>query len=135
MGLGTTEDLAALTRAILQRLRDPQADFELQAYVQGESDTVWLSRRGPQVTLRALGPGGGEVDWHEAAFQRIDPQQAFWALAERINLVALYAGGPFPDDLMPLFRADESQPLATYKAEWPSWDTFLAWLRPAHRVE
>jgi len=121
-------DPGALTATILKRLRDPQADFQLQACVRGEDETLWLSRRGPRVTLTVLGPSGGELDWGESAFRDVDPQRAFDQLRERINLVVLHAGGPFPDDLMPLFLPDETQPVASYRAEWPSLEEFHAWL-------
>ncbi len=127
-------DLTTLTSAVLQRLRDPQADFELQAYIRNASETLWLSRRGPRVRLSVVGSGGGELEWEESSFRTVNPQLAFDALKDRIELVVLYAGGPFPDELMPLFVPDESQPVATYKAEWPSWDAFTDWLRPS-RVE
>lgn len=122
------EELAELTRAILARFHDPEAEFQLQAVVGGAEESVWLRRRGARVTLQVVGPGGGETDWKSSGFRDIDPQQAFQALRSRIDLVTLYAGGPFPDELMRLFVADETQPVASYKAEWPSWDAFEAWL-------
>jgi len=127
------QDLADLTRSILQRLRDPQADFRLQAMVRDQAQTLWLTRRGASVTLQVLDSGGAEVDWAESAFANLDPQRAFDQLGERITAVTLYAGGPFPDELMPIFVPDESQPLATYQAEWPGWPAFTAWLQPAAR--
>jgi hypothetical protein len=126
-------DLAELTSAIVARLRDPQADFQVQACARGEDESLWLTRQGNRVTLAIIGPGGGEVVWEESAFHDADPQQAFDQLGERIELVVLHAGGPFPDELRPLFVADESQPVARYKAEWPSWSAFRAWLGPAPR--
>lgn len=122
-------DLASLTTTVLQRLRDPQADFELQVYIRGESETLWLTRRGARVRLSAVGTGGGELDWQESAYRNVDPPLAFDELADRVDLVVLYAGGPFPDELMAQFLPDETQPIARYKAEWPSWDAFTAWLR------
>ncbi len=121
-------DLAQLTSGILARLRDPQADFQLQACARGEDESLWLTRQGTRVTLAVIGTGGGEILWQESAFRDADPQQAFDQLGERIELVVLNAGGPFPDELRPLFAADESQPVARYKAEWPSWSAFRAWL-------
>ncbi len=126
-------DLAALTATILKRLRDPQADFQLQACVRGEDETLWLTRRGARVTLTVLGPSGGELEWSESAFRDADPQRAFDELQARINLVVLHSGGPFPDDLMPLFLPDETQPVARYKAEWASWEAFDNWLASAGR--
>jgi hypothetical protein len=122
------EDLAELTRAILARFHDPEAEFQLQAVLGDADESIWLRRRGARVTLQVIGAGGGEADWKLSGFRDIDPQQAFHALRDRIDLVTLYAGGPFPDELMRLFVADETQPVASYKAEWPSWDAFEAWL-------
>ncbi len=122
------DDLTALTSMILRRLRDPQADFQLQASLRGMEESLWLTRRAAKVTLSVLGPGGGEVDWNESGLRDTNPQRAFDQLRDRIDLVVLHAGGPFPDDLMPLFLPDETQPLARYKAEWPSWDEFYRWL-------
>ncbi len=122
-------DLAALTGAILQRLRDPHADFRLQVYVRDTKETIWLERKGARVMLTVIGAGGGELDWSDSPFRAHDPQRAFAALQDRIDSVALYAGGPFPDDLLGIFLPDESQTLATYRAEWPSWNAFTAWLQ------
>jgi hypothetical protein len=122
------DDLAGLTRAILTRFHDPEAEFQLQAVVGGAEESVWLRRRGARVTLQVIGPGGGETDWKSSGFRDIDPQKAFHTLRSRIDLVTLYAGGPFPDELMRLFVPDETQPVASYKAEWPSWDAFEGWL-------
>lgn len=121
--------LADLATAILLRLRDPDADFELQALVRGETDAVWLWRRGARLVLRVIGPGGGEVEWEESAYRSEDPDGAFDALADRIDLVVLHAGGPFPEDLIEVFRPDESGPTVRYRAEWAAWDDFKRWLR------
>ena len=120
--------LPALAASVLARLRDPEADFELQALVRGEDESVWLVRRGARLTLRVLGPGGGEIDWAASAYRGLDPQLALDGLGERIDLVVLYAGGPFPDDLMPVFVPDESGPTVRYRATWESWPAFRAWL-------
>lgn len=127
------DELARLTSAILQRLRDPQADFRLQAIVRDQGHTLWLTKRASSVSLVVLDAGGAEVDWAESAFRDLNPQQAYDQLADRIIMVALYAGGPFPDDLMAVFVPDESQPLATYKAEWHDWPAFTSWLKAPAR--
>ncbi len=130
-GSDISEDLTALTRQILHRLRDPQADFQLQAHVRDQSETIWLIRRGASVSLQVLDSGGAEVDWGRSAFASADPQRIYGQVGEQITLVVIYAGGPFPDDLMQVFVPDESQPTATYRAEWQSWDAFVAWIKPA----
>lgn len=120
--------LPALAASVLARLRDPEADFELQALVRGQDESVWLTRRGPRLTLRVLGPGGGEIDWTASAQRALDPQRAFDELGDRIDLVVLYAGGPFPDELMDVFAPDESGPTVRYRASWDGWAAFRAWL-------
>jgi hypothetical protein len=120
--------LADLARAILRRLRDPEAGFELQALVRGEAQAIWLARRGASLTLQVIGPGGGEVPWEESAFAGADPGRAFEELAGRIDLVVLYAGGPLPDELIGVFQPDESGPVVRYRAEWGSWEEFRDWL-------
>jgi hypothetical protein len=121
-------ELRGLAAAILARLRDGEAEFELHALVQGEADSVCLSRRGQRLTLRALGKGGGEVPWQESAFRDLDPERAFDRLRDRIDLVVLHSGGPFPDELMDVFQPDESGPAVRYRAEWGRWDEFERWL-------
>jgi hypothetical protein len=129
-------ELRELAAAILARLRDVQAEFELQALVLNETDSVWLARRGQRLTLRALGNGGGEVSWQESAFGDVDPELAFDRLRARIDLVVLYTGGPLPDELMGVFQPDESGPVVRYRAEWGRWDEFENWLsaRPGPEV-
>src|SRR6266851_2315067 len=122
------EDLPELATAILQRLRDPEAEFELQALISGETESVWLSRRGPRLTLQVVGLGGGELDWGRSAFAEVDAQKAFEQLGDRIELLTLFSGGPFPDDLMEVFQPDESGPRVRYRAQWESWDAFRSWL-------
>ena len=121
-------ELRALATAVLARLRDPDAEFELQALVRSATDSVWLARRGRRLTLLALGNGGGEVSWEESAFGDVDPERAFDQLRERIDLVVLYTGGPLPDELMGIFQPDESGPVVRYRAEWGRWDEFESWL-------
>lgn len=114
--------------AVLRRLRDPEADFELQVLVRDEAESLWLTRTGPRLRLRVLGAGGGELPWEEAAFRDLDPQRVFAQLGDRIDLVTMFAGGPLPDDLMGRFLPDESGPAVRYRAEWEGWDEFGAWL-------
>lgn len=123
-----TVTLTQVAAAVLLRLRDPEAEFELQALVQGEEQSLWLSRRGPRLLLRVLGAGGGELRWEEAAFREHEPEQVFTELGERIDLVTLFAGGPLPDDLLGSFAPDESGPVVRYRAEWPGWADFEGWL-------
>jgi hypothetical protein len=123
-------NLSEVATAVLKRLRDPEADFELQALVRGESQSLWLSRSGPRLLLRVLGAGGGELDWKESAFRDQDPQQALSQLGERIDLVSLFVGGPLPDELIGLFLPDESGPVVRYRAEWEGWGAFRDWLEP-----
>jgi len=61
--------LAELARAVLRQLRDPEADFELQALVRGQTESLWLTRRGQRLLLRVLGAGGGELGWEESGFR------------------------------------------------------------------
>jgi hypothetical protein len=123
--------LTEIGTAVLARLRDPEADFELQALVRGEVESLWLSRRGPRLLLRVLGAGGGELDWQESAFRDRDPERAFSQVGDRIDLVALFAGGPLPDELIGLFVPDESGPTVRYRAEWEGWRDFESWLGSA----
>lgn len=120
--------LTDVARAILKRLGDPEADFELQALVRGQTESVWLTRRGQRLLLRVLGAGGGELDWEESAFRDRDPEHAFEQLAERFDLVTLFVGGPLPDELIGLFLPDESGPTVRYRAEWGGWGAFVQWL-------
>ena len=120
--------LPELATAVLRRLRDAEADFELQALVRDESQSLWLSRRGPRLQLLALGAGGGEVDWERSAFKDVDPEGAFTQLADRLDLVALFVGGPLPEELMGLFQPDEAGPIVRYRAEWGGWKHFEDWL-------
>jgi len=122
--------LTELAAAVLTRLRDPEADFELQALVRGESQSLWLRRQGPRLQLQVLGAGGGELDWEDSAFRAHDPQRAFSQLAGRIDLVTLFVGGPLPDELIGLFLPDESGPVVRYRAEWEGWSDFGGWLQP-----
>jgi hypothetical protein len=122
--------LPDVATAVVKRLRDPEADFELQALVRGETESLWLTRRGPRLLLRVLGAGGGELDWEESAFRDHDPQQAFSQLGDRIDLVTLFVGGPLPDELIGLFLPDEAGPVVRYRAEWEGWDDFRSWLEP-----
>jgi hypothetical protein len=124
------EELQVLATAILQRLRDPEADFELQALIRGETESIWLSRRGPRLTVRVVGEGGGELDWADSSYAAVDAQRAFEQLGDRIELLTLFSGGPFPDDLLHVFRPDESGPSVRYRAQWESWEAFRSWLRP-----
>jgi hypothetical protein len=123
--------LAELAAAVLRRLRDPEADFEIQALVRDEDQSLWLSRRGPRLLLRVLGPGGGEIRWEEAAFREHAPDRAFAELGERIDLVTLFAGGPLPDALLGRFHPDESGPTVRYRGEWAGWAEFETWLAGA----
>ncbi|HLQ61109.1 MAG TPA: hypothetical protein VK131_04520 [Candidatus Acidoferrales bacterium] len=100
----------------------------MQALVRGEPHALWLTRRGSRLILRLLDPGGGEVEWADSAFTTVNPHLAFDSLRQRIDLVALYAGGPFPEDLMPYFSQDETFGGTRYRAEWTGWDEFEAWL-------
>ena len=120
--------LAEVATAVLRRLRDPEADFELQALVRGETESLWLSRRGPRLLLRVLGAAGGELDWGESAFRDQDPRRAFSQFGERIDLVTLFVGGPLPEELIGLFVPDESGPAVRYRAEWDGWGEFGNWL-------
>jgi len=120
--------LAELARAVLKRLRDPEADFELQALVRNEAESLWLTRRGQRLLLRVLGAGGGELGWEESAFRDRDPDRVFSQLAEGIDLVTLFVGGPLPDELIGLFIPDESGPAVRYRAEWEAWREFDQWL-------
>jgi len=120
--------LPELATAVLRRLRDPEADFELQVLVRDESQSLWLSRRGPRLQLLALGAGGGEVDWERSAFKDLDPVGAFTRLADRLDLVVLFVGGPLPEELMGLFLPDEAGPSVRYRAEWGGWKQFEDWL-------
>jgi len=130
-----TDELERLATSILRRLRDPEAEFQFQAVVSDAAESVWLSRRGPRLRLQALSAGGGEVGWEESSFRSVDPRRVFQQLAERIQLVSLFSGGPFPEDLMSVFQSDESGPVVRYRAEWPSWSAFEQWLltEPAPR--
>ena len=121
----TLTDLAA---SILGRLRDPEADFELQAIVGGRPESLWLTRRGPRLLLRVLGPGGGELEWEASRFRDQDPQRVFSQLGERIELVTLFVGGPLPEGLAGLFQPDESGPVVRYRAEWGGWSELASWL-------
>jgi hypothetical protein len=121
----TLTDVAAL---VLRRLRDPEADFELQALVRGRAESLWLTRRGPRLLLRVLGAGGGELEWEESAFREQDPQRAFSQLDERIDLVTLFVGGPLPQRLIGRFLPDDSGPVVRYRAEWGGWKEFGRWL-------
>jgi hypothetical protein len=120
--------LAPVAAAVLRRLRDPEAEFELQALVRGEDQSLWLGRRGPRLLLRVLGPGGGELRWAEAAFHEHDPERVFEELAGRIDLVTLFAGGPLPEELLGRFLPDEAGPTVRYRAEWAGWPEFEDWL-------
>lgn len=120
--------LTDIARAILKRLGDPEADFELQALVRSQTESLWLTRRGQRLLLRVLGAGGGELDWQESAFRHQDPQRVFVQLAERIDLMTLFVGGPLPDELIGLFLPDESGPTVRYRAEWGRWGDFVQWL-------
>ncbi|HKA10879.1 MAG TPA: hypothetical protein VKI99_10470 [Candidatus Dormibacteraeota bacterium] len=120
--------LAEVARAVLKRLRDPEADFELQALVGNQTESLWLTRRGQRLLLRVLGAGGGELGWEESAFRDLDPDRVFSQLAERIDLVTLFVGGPLPDELIGLFIPDESGPAVRYRAEWEGWREFERWL-------
>jgi hypothetical protein len=120
--------LPEIAAAVLRRLRDPEADFELQALVRGQDQSLWLTRRGPRLLLRVLGAGGGELRWEESAFRGHDPQRVFDELGDRIDLVTLFAGGPLPDELLGLFMPDESGPTVRYRAEWPGWIEFANWM-------
>jgi hypothetical protein len=122
--------LPDLAWAILRRLHDAEAEFELQALVRGESEALWLTRKGMSLTLRVVGSGGGELPWEESAFRDADPRRPFAELAGQIDLLVLYAGGPFPDELINVFQPDESGPLVRYRAEWGSWQEFQDWLAP-----
>ena len=128
--LSTGVTLTEVAAAVLNRLRDPEADFELQALVRGESQSLWLTRRGPRLLLRVLGAGGGELEWERSAFRDRDPQLAFGELGDRIDLVSLFVGGPLPEELIGLFLPDESGPTVRYRAEWGAWGDFTGWLRP-----
>jgi hypothetical protein len=123
--------LSDIASAVLRRLRDPEADFELQALVRGEDQSIWLSRRGPRLLLRVLGAGGGELRWEEAAFREQTPERVFDELGDRIDLVTLFVGGPLPDGLLGQFLPDESGPVVRYRAEWPGWPEFEEWLSGA----
>jgi hypothetical protein len=122
--------LAEVAAAVLKRLRDPEADFELQALVRGEAESLWLRRHGSRLLLQVLGAGGGELDWEASPFRDRDPRRAFSQLAERIDLVALFVGGPLPEELLGLFFPDESGPVVRYRAEWEGWADFGRWLEP-----
>jgi hypothetical protein len=123
--------ITEVAAAVLKRLRDPDADFELQALVRAETSSLWLTRRGSRLLLRVLGPGGGELGWDASAFRGHDPQRAFSELGKRIELVTLFVGGPLPDRLIGLFLPDESGPVVRYRAEWEGWEEFGSWLQPA----
>lgn len=75
-----------------------------------------------------LGGGGGELDWERSAFRDLEPQEVFSRLGDRIDLVTLFAGGPFPEELLGLFLPDESGPVVRYRAEWEGWTEFESWL-------
>jgi hypothetical protein len=120
--------LSELAAAVLRRLGDPEADFELQALVRGEDQSLWLSRRGPRLLLRVLGAGGGELRWEEAAFREHPPERVFADVAGQVDLVTLFAGGPLPEDLPGRFVPDEAGPVVRYRAEWSDWAEFAAWL-------
>jgi hypothetical protein len=122
--------LPEIAAAVLRRLRDPEADFELQALVRDEDQSLWLTRRGPRLLLRVLGVGGGELRWEESAFRDHDAQRVFGELGDRIDLVTLFVGGPLPDDMLGKFLPDESGPTVRYRAEWPGWAEFASWLNP-----
>ena len=122
--------LTEIATAILKRLRDPEADFDLQALVRGEAESLWLTRRGTRLRLLVLGAGGGELAWEESAFRDTDPEGAFSQLADRIDLVTVFVGGPLPDELLGLFLPDESGPAVRYRAEWEGWPAFGGWLAP-----
>jgi hypothetical protein len=121
--------LSEVAAAVLRRLRDPEADFELQALVRGEDQSLWLSRRGPRLLLRVLGASGGELRWEEAAFRDHEPDRVFDQLGDRIDLVTLFVGGPLPDGLLGRFLPDESGPVVRYRAEWAGWTEFEGWLK------
>ena len=121
----TLTDLAA---SVLGRLRDPDADFELQALVRGLAESLWLTRHGPRLLLRVLGPAGGELEWDASPFRDQDPRRVFPQLGERIELVTLFAGGPLHEGLAGLFQPDESGPVVRYRAEWGGWSEFATWL-------
>jgi hypothetical protein len=120
--------LTEIARAILKRLGDPEADFELQALVRGQTESLWLTRRGQRLLLRVLGAGGGELDWAASAFRDQDPDRVFLQVAEGIDLLTLFVGGPLPDELIGLFLPDESGPTVRYRAEWGGWAEFVQWL-------
>jgi len=120
--------LAELARAVLRQLRDPEADFDLQALLGDQTESLWLTRRGQRLLLRVLGPGGGELGWEESVFRDRDPDRVFPQLAQGIDLVTLFVGGPLPDGLMGLFMPDESGPVVRYRAEWGGWEEFDRWL-------
>jgi hypothetical protein len=132
--MGTTprppDRLTDIATAVLRRLRDPEADFELQALIRGETESLWLTRRGPRLLLQVLGGGGGELEWERSAFRAHAPERAFAELADRIELVTLFAGGPLPDELLGLFLPDEAGTGIRYRAEWEGWDAFQRWLGP-----
>jgi len=123
--------LAEVAAAVLRRLHDPEADFELQVLVRGQADSLWLTRQGPRLLLRALGAGGGELPWEEAAFRDDDPLTVFQQLGDRIDLVTLFVGGPLPDELIGRFLPDDSGPVVRYRAEWGGWTEFESWLGAA----
>ncbi len=99
--------------------------------MRGESESIWLERHQARLTIRVLGAGGGEIEWSDSAFSDVAPLRAFEQLGDRIEVVALFSGGPFPEDLMAVFAPDEAGPATRYRAEWPGWAAFLKWLSPA----
>ena len=60
--------LAELARAVL-RLRDSEADFELQALCGIRPSHSGSRAAGSGWLLRVLGAGGGELGWEESGFR------------------------------------------------------------------